>query len=166
VALIAEVVEVWIRETRERASTIDLRDRHELIGIRIGERPKQNGVHDAENRGGRTDAERERENRHEREARLANEQSKCVAQVPKKAIHAPLDEAAPARVVARRTYDRAVKPFALALVLLTGAVVSAQSPELYSDLLFAIPGDYVETEPSESLPRPLRAHYLEIKHSY
>ena len=59
-----------------------------------------------------------------------------------------------------------MKPFALALVLLTGAVVSAQSPELYSDLLFAIPGDYVETEPSESLPRPLRAHYLEIKHSY
>jgi hypothetical protein len=57
-----------------------------------------------------------------------------------------------------------VKPFALALVLLTGTVVSAQSPELYSDPLFAIPADYVETKPSEALMKSVVAMGLTLSY--
>jgi len=51
---------------------IDFGDGDEAIGVRIRERPQQHAVHDAENRRRRADAKRERQNRQQRERRLAS----------------------------------------------------------------------------------------------
>ena len=47
-----------------------LADHHDVPGVRVRQRPPQHGVHDAEDRGRRADAERQRQDGHGRESRL------------------------------------------------------------------------------------------------
>jgi len=56
-------------------------DDDETIGVGVGERPQQHGVDDAECRGGRADAEREDDDRGDREPRRSPEQPETEAGV-------------------------------------------------------------------------------------
>ena len=60
-----EVDVVLIRERRVRKSVLVLVDLGDLLAMRNGSPAKQNGVYEAEHRGIRSDAEREREQRDE-----------------------------------------------------------------------------------------------------
>ena len=56
-------------------------DHHEAIGIRIGQRPQEHGVHDAEDRAVRTDAERKRNDGDRCEPGRAREHSRGIPHV-------------------------------------------------------------------------------------
>jgi hypothetical protein len=58
-----------------------LDDRHEPLGLGERERPEQHGVHDAEDRGRRTEPDREREHRDGRESRSAFEATQRITYV-------------------------------------------------------------------------------------
>jgi hypothetical protein len=55
------------RHIRKRTLRRNVKQAHEAIGLLVGQRPEQDGVHDAENRGIGTDAQREDGNDRQRE---------------------------------------------------------------------------------------------------
>src|SRR5579863_7131953 len=63
------------------ASAIINGKRHHTLGFRIWEGAQKDGVHDAENRGVRADAQRQRENRNETEARALRQHSNAEAKI-------------------------------------------------------------------------------------
>ena len=56
-------------------------DAHQLLGMRIGERPQKDAVHQAEDGGVRANTERQREDGDRRKSRIAPQQACAVAQV-------------------------------------------------------------------------------------
>ena len=62
-------------------------DGDELLGVRIGERPQQRRVDDAEERGGHADAERERQPGQDGEGRLMAQLAQRVLHVLKDRLH-------------------------------------------------------------------------------
>ena len=64
-------------------------DLHEAVGSRIGQRPQQDGVDDAENRGIRADPDGERGESDRGETRPLDKGAKRVVKVPSQ--HAGLD---------------------------------------------------------------------------
>ena len=54
---------------------------HDPVGVRIWQRPKKNCVDDAEDRGVRADSERERHDRHRREARIFAQLPQCESKI-------------------------------------------------------------------------------------
>ena len=72
------------RETRGR---VVFPDEDDAIGIGVGQRPDQHGVHRGEDRRVRTDAERERRYRDDGEARRLSQQAKAVLEIGEKDVH-------------------------------------------------------------------------------
>jgi hypothetical protein len=64
-----------------------LPDLDDLIGIAVGKRFEQDAVDEAENRAGRADAERQRRDCHQREARIAPQAAPAVSQILQEFIH-------------------------------------------------------------------------------
>ena len=65
----------------------DLRDRDQFLRVAEGERPQEDGVHHAEDRGGGADAESQGENGDRAETRVLNDPPQTVADVLKEGSH-------------------------------------------------------------------------------
>ena len=79
IALHVEIVrgrERGVDALRRRAG-----DAKDTVGLRVGKRPQHHAINEAEDGGGAADAERERDQRDEREARHASKRSEGVPQV-------------------------------------------------------------------------------------
>ena len=81
VAALAPVEERGVADVAGRSGRAALADHDEPIGIRVRQRAQQHGVEDAEDRGVRADAERQRHERDRREAGRAPQQPRGVAHV-------------------------------------------------------------------------------------
>ena len=81
VAALAPVEERRVADVAGRSGRAALADRDEPIGIRVRQRAEQHGVEDAEDRGVRADAERQRHERDGREAGRTPKQPRGVADV-------------------------------------------------------------------------------------
>jgi hypothetical protein len=62
-------------------------DRHDAFRLRVGERPEQDRVHHAEDRGVRTDSERQRTDGQQRERRLTAQRAGGVAKILQNGVH-------------------------------------------------------------------------------
>ena len=60
---------------------VRVRDQHEIVGAREGQRPQQHGVDDAEDRGVGADADRNRQDREQKKARRPPEGARGVAEI-------------------------------------------------------------------------------------
>ncbi len=74
-------------EARPAAREIVLVDDHELLGLVVRQRLQQKRVGDGENRGVGPDAERERDDRHGRDARFLQQQPDAVPSVAQQILH-------------------------------------------------------------------------------
>ena len=81
--LVAHVPEIGVRQREPNRSPIaeDGLDFDETAGILVGQRLEQDGVEHAEDRGIRTDAQRERQDGDDRESRIAAEHARAVSRV-------------------------------------------------------------------------------------
>ena len=77
---------------RKRARDVD-----EALRLRVAERPQEDGVHNREDRRVRADAERQRHDRDEREARRPGEIAQRVAKVAEGGVHVAVRRARPAK---------------------------------------------------------------------
>jgi hypothetical protein len=87
VALGAEVVEIWIRDSGPGPPGVDLEDRHDPAGLGIRQRPQQHAVDDRKDRGRRADPEREREQPGGRKALVAPHHRQRIKHVPEQRLH-------------------------------------------------------------------------------
>ena len=81
------IVDEVHRRARVAVSLLRVHDAHEAIGLRKRQRLEQHAVHDAEDRGVGADAERERDDRGERERRCGAKLSHRVADVVPEVVH-------------------------------------------------------------------------------
>ncbi len=85
--LVPHVLEVRDGEAHLRHLLGPLGQEHQPLRLRVGQRPQQDGVDHAEDRGVGADPERERRDRDEREARRLPERARGEANVPPELFH-------------------------------------------------------------------------------
>ena len=73
----------------ETSSLVSVEERHQAARIAIRQRSKQHAVHDREDGRRRADAERQGQNRHTGERRLASQEPPRMTHVPKKKPRVP-----------------------------------------------------------------------------
>ena len=72
---------------RDARAIVAMTEDDEIVGVRIRQRPQQDGLDDGEDRGVGADAQRQRQNGGDREERLSAEQTNTVPQVVEHAHH-------------------------------------------------------------------------------
>ena len=79
--------EAWMAAGVAAGLCIAFPHHHQPLGVPVGQRAEQHGIHHAENRGVRADAQRQRNHRHRSEARALRQHSQRIPQILKQIGH-------------------------------------------------------------------------------